>query len=87
MLFRSAAKPSSKATEEDARRAGIPAGYSYKNWDPTEEPIMLLGSNAGGQSTYNNVTGEITLEGTSIYVAIGSNGSGVVACLGWEDNI
>ncbi|KZF19497.1 hypothetical protein L228DRAFT_44582 [Xylona heveae TC161] len=36
--------PSPKATEEDARRAGIPAGYSYKNWDPTEEPIMLLGS-------------------------------------------
>ncbi|KAL9067893.1 MAG: hypothetical protein Q9157_006672 [Trypethelium eluteriae] len=33
-----------KATEDDARRAGIPAGYSYKNWDPTEEPIMLLGS-------------------------------------------
>ncbi|UPX10895.1 uncharacterized protein EKO05_0001531 [Ascochyta rabiei] len=37
-------KPASKATEEDALRAGIPAGYSYKNWDPTEEPIMLLGS-------------------------------------------
>ena len=40
----SATKPAPKATEEDARRAGIPAGYSYKNWDPTEEPIMLLGS-------------------------------------------
>ncbi|KAF1923933.1 uncharacterized protein M421DRAFT_425273 [Didymella exigua CBS 183.55] len=39
-----ATKPASKATEADARRAGIPAGYSYKNWDPTEEPIMLLGS-------------------------------------------
>ncbi|KAJ4367362.1 hypothetical protein N0V83_006943 [Neocucurbitaria cava] len=39
-----APKSSPKATEEDARRAGIPAGYSYKNWDPTEEPIMLLGS-------------------------------------------
>lgn len=38
------AKPAAKATEEDARRAGIPAGYSYKNWDPSEEPIMLLGS-------------------------------------------
>ena len=37
-------KSAPKATEEDARRAGIPAGYSYKNWDPTEEPIMLLGS-------------------------------------------
>lgn len=33
-----------KATEADARNAGIPAGYSYKNWDPTEEPILLLGS-------------------------------------------
>ena len=33
-----------RATEEDARRAGIPAGYSYKNWDPTETPILLLGS-------------------------------------------
>jgi hypothetical protein len=39
-----AAKPTNKPTEEDARRAGIPAGYSYKNWDPSEEPIMLLGS-------------------------------------------
>ena len=33
-----------KATEADARDAGIPAGYSFKNWDPTEEPILLLGS-------------------------------------------
>lgn len=40
----STAKAAPKATEEDARRAGIPAGYSYKNWDPSEEPIMLLGS-------------------------------------------
>lgn len=32
------------ATQEDAARAGIPAGYSIKNWDPTEEPIILLGS-------------------------------------------
>lgn len=37
-------KPPPQATEADARRAGIPAGYSYKNWDPTEEPILLLGS-------------------------------------------
>ncbi|KAK3677879.1 hypothetical protein LTR78_001974 [Recurvomyces mirabilis] len=37
-------KPPPQATAEDARRAGIPAGYSYKNWDPTEEPILLLGS-------------------------------------------
>ena len=33
-----------KATEEDAARAGIPSGYSIKNWDPTESPIVLLGS-------------------------------------------
>lgn len=36
--------PPPKATEADARRHHIPAGYSLKNWDPTEEPIMLLGS-------------------------------------------
>ncbi|WPH04523.1 Hypothetical protein R9X50_00741500 [Acrodontium crateriforme] len=39
-----ATKSPPKATAEDAHRAGIPAGYSYKNWDPTEEPILLLGS-------------------------------------------
>ena len=33
-----------KATPADATRARIPAGYSIKNWDPTEEPILLLGS-------------------------------------------
>ncbi|CAJ2505745.1 Uu.00g131390.m01.CDS01 [Anthostomella pinea] len=38
----SAAAP--KATEADAKKHRIPAGYSLKNWDPTEEPIMLLGS-------------------------------------------
>lgn len=32
------------ATEEDARKAAIPKGYSVKSWDPTEEPILLLGS-------------------------------------------
>ncbi|KAF2761639.1 hypothetical protein EJ05DRAFT_482492 [Pseudovirgaria hyperparasitica] len=38
-------KPSHPAaTEEDARRAQIPAGYNTKNWDPAEEPILLLGS-------------------------------------------
>ncbi|KAI9043449.1 uncharacterized protein KD926_003600 [Aspergillus affinis] len=37
-------KPTPKATEEDAARAGIPPGYSIKNWDPTEMPIVLLGS-------------------------------------------
>ncbi|KAL4920510.1 hypothetical protein BDW62DRAFT_208993 [Aspergillus aurantiobrunneus] len=39
-----ASKPAPKATEEDAERAGIPSGYSIKNWDPTEAPIILLGS-------------------------------------------
>lgn len=39
-----ATKPPPKATEADARRWNIPAGYSFKNWDPTEEPILLLGS-------------------------------------------
>ncbi|CRL27589.1 unnamed protein product [Penicillium camemberti] len=38
------AKPPPVATEDDAEAAGIPAGYSIKNWDPTEAPIILLGS-------------------------------------------
>lgn len=38
------AKTPVKATEADAVGAGIPAGYSIKNWDPTELPIVLLGS-------------------------------------------
>ena len=33
-----------EATNEDARRHRIPAGYSLKNWDPVERPILLLGS-------------------------------------------
>ena len=33
-----------KATDADARHHHIPAGYSLKNWDPTESPILLLGS-------------------------------------------
>lgn len=33
-----------KATEADAKKHRIPPGYSLKNWDPAEEPIMLLGS-------------------------------------------
>ncbi|KAI5464878.1 hypothetical protein BGZ63DRAFT_351120 [Mariannaea sp. PMI_226] len=33
-----------KATDADARKHRIPPGYSLKNWDPTEEPILLLGS-------------------------------------------
>ncbi|PSS15088.1 hypothetical protein M430DRAFT_78753, partial [Amorphotheca resinae ATCC 22711] len=36
--------PIPKATEADARKHRIPPGYSLKNWDPSEEPIMLLGS-------------------------------------------
>jgi hypothetical protein len=36
--------PTPKATEADARKHRIPPGYSLKNWDPSEEPIMLLGS-------------------------------------------
>lgn len=37
-------KETPKATAKDAAKAGIPAGYSLKNWDPDEEPILLLGS-------------------------------------------
>lgn len=39
-----AVPPPIQATETDAIRAGIPAGYSIKHWDPTETPIILLGS-------------------------------------------
>ncbi len=31
-------------TAQDCIDAGIPAGYTTKNWDPEEEPIFLLGS-------------------------------------------
>ena len=38
----------SKAPREvsaaDLARYHIPAGFSYKNWDPDERPIVLLGS-------------------------------------------
>jgi hypothetical protein len=40
----SQSKPVAQATEQDAAREGIPAGYSVKHWDPTEIPIILLGS-------------------------------------------
>jgi len=33
-----------KATDADAKKHRIPTGYSLKNWDPDEEPIILLGS-------------------------------------------
>ncbi|TDZ25408.1 hypothetical protein Cob_v002010 [Colletotrichum orbiculare MAFF 240422] len=36
--------PPRQATEADAKEHRIPPGYSLKNWDPTEEPILLLGS-------------------------------------------
>ena len=36
--------PPREATAKDARKHGIPAGYSLKHWDPEEEPIVLLGS-------------------------------------------
>ena len=38
------APPTREATLADATKAGIPAGYSIKNWDPTESPVLLLGS-------------------------------------------
>lgn len=33
-----------KATEQDARRCGIPPWYTIKHWDPTQKPIFLLGT-------------------------------------------
>ena len=37
-------KPPRQATAEDALEHNIPAGFCLKNWDPTEKPIVLLGS-------------------------------------------
>lgn len=37
--YSSVSKSSEKTTNH-----GIPAGYSLRNWDPTEEPTLLLGS-------------------------------------------
>ena len=39
-----AAPPPREATAADAAKYHIPAGYSLKNWDPTESPVLLLGS-------------------------------------------
>lgn len=39
-----AAATPQKATDADAKRHKIPTGYSLKNWDPNEQPILLLGS-------------------------------------------
>lgn len=36
--------PPREATLEDARKYRIPDNYSLKYWDPTEDPIILLGS-------------------------------------------
>lgn len=36
--------PVREATPADAAKAGIPAGYSIKNWDPAESPVLVLGS-------------------------------------------
>ena len=33
-----------EATDADRVKYGIPAGYSLKNWDPSESPVLLLGS-------------------------------------------
>ncbi|ROT42533.1 hypothetical protein SODALDRAFT_326696 [Sodiomyces alkalinus F11] len=41
---KTAAPAPAKATEADAKRHRIPPGYSLKNWDPAEDPILLLGS-------------------------------------------
>ncbi|KAK5396184.1 hypothetical protein LTR06_011589, partial [Exophiala xenobiotica] len=42
--YSSQSAPTRKATEADSVGAEIPAGYSIKHWDQTEEPIILLGS-------------------------------------------
>ncbi|KAL8410595.1 hypothetical protein RB596_000324 [Gaeumannomyces avenae] len=45
------------ATEDDARKHWIPQGHSLAHWDPTEQPILLLGSvfdaNSLGKWIYN----------------------------------
>ncbi|KAH8655327.1 hypothetical protein BX600DRAFT_525273 [Xylariales sp. PMI_506] len=38
------APPQPITKEESARKHRIPPNYSLKNWDPSEEPILLLGS-------------------------------------------
>ena len=37
-------RPPREATAADALRYKIPAGYCLKNWDPSEAPVLLLGS-------------------------------------------
>ena len=36
--------PLRRATDDDAKKHGIPAGYSLENWDPEKKPILLVGS-------------------------------------------
>jgi hypothetical protein len=43
-LPQESSRPPPKVSEEDSIKWGIPRGYSIKNWDPTEAPIILLGS-------------------------------------------
>jgi hypothetical protein len=38
------APPPREATDADRVKYRIPAGYSLKNWDPSESPVLLLGS-------------------------------------------
>ena len=44
-----------QATEEDRLRHNIGPGYSTKNWDPTERPIILLGSVFDANSVGNYI--------------------------------
>ncbi|KAH6666761.1 hypothetical protein B0J14DRAFT_490566 [Halenospora varia] len=50
-------QPTPKGTDDAARNYGIPPGHSLRNWDPTEQPIMLLGlvfdSNSLGKWIYD----------------------------------
>lgn len=52
-----AEKPVRVATEADRAKHKIPQGYSMKNWDPEENPILLCGSvfdaNSLGQWIYD----------------------------------
>lgn len=51
------AKLDEEAIRRKAQDAGIPADYSLKNWDPSERPIILLGSvfdaNSLGEWVFN----------------------------------
>lgn len=54
--------PANEATEAHALQRRIPPGYSLKNWDPAEEPLMLLGSVFDANSLGNgSMTGLYTI--------------------------